>query len=393
MSHHHPPHISSRLGKKISKWAVTGTLALTGILAFLILTQNQQLQLFLASHSSSEQVALGEVLSVGDRVETRYGAPEPQQILKVRVLSGPDTGQELELVNKGTTVTSPSQKVRTGETIILTKNSDLGGGPAYFMSDRYRLPAILLIFLVFVAAVVIIGQWRGLTSLLGLLFSVAIFGYYIVPSVLAGHDPLFVSLSGSFFITLVSLYLAHGLKKQTTIALIGTTLTLILSVGLAVGFVHISNFVGVTSEDAFYLRQQIENFDLRGLLLGGIIIGMLGILDDVAVGQAFTVYEIWEANPRLRFRELYRKGLAVGREHIASLVNTLFLAYAGVAMPMTLVIVMSSSRVPLWWMVNGEPIAEEIVRTLVGSLALIAAVPITTFFAAYYYGHLKGRSD
>jgi uncharacterized membrane protein len=152
--------------------------------------------------------------------------------------------------------------------------------------------------------------------------------------------------------------------------------------------------MGIATEEGYILKLNVGNINLRGLLLAGIIIGMLGVLDDVTIGQATTVEEIKDANQSLGFKELYQRGTAVGKEHIASLVNTLVLAYTGVALPLVLLLTLQSQNnvVPLWLAVNGEPIAQEIVRTLVGSLALVFAVPITTFLAAYYYGKAKNTS-
>ncbi len=165
-------------------------------------------------------------------------------------------------------------------------------------------------------------------------------------------------------------------------------ITLGIALGLTVSFTFFANLLGIATEQSAYLKTAIATIDLRGLLLGGIIIGMLGVLDDVTVGQVTTVQEIKDANRSLGFKELYRRGTSVGREHIASLVNTLMLAYAGVSFPLFLLLIVQSqsNTVPLWLAVNGEPIAQEIVRTLVGSLALVFAVPITTLLAAYYYG-------
>jgi len=246
---------------------------------------------------------------------------------------------------------------------------------------------LFLAVLLFVVVAVIFGRIRGLTSLVGLAISVGVLGWFVVPQILKGSDPLFVCFIGAAVIALTSLYLAHGFNKRTTIALAGTMSTLAVATLLSVLFVSAAKLVGLATDESFYL-EIAKNIDLnlRGLLLGGIIIGALGVLDDVTIGQAVTVYELKDANPGFDFKELYRRGMSVGREHIASLINTLFLAYAGVALPVILYLSAFQSQLPLWLTINGESIAEEIIRTVVGSIGIILAVPITTLLAAYWFG-------
>lgn len=198
-----------------------------------------------------------------------------------------------------------------------------------------------------------------------------------------------MSMIGALVIALFSIYLAHGLNRRTTIALISTLLTLGIASGLAILFVKAGKLFGLGSEEAFYIQQlgSLADLNLQGLLLGGIILGALGVLDDITTAQTAAVYEIKRANSALTVRELYNRGISVGREHISSLVNTLFLAYAGASLPLFLFFTVGGSTQPLWVTLNSEFIAEEVVRTLVGSIALMLAVPITTFLAANYFGN------
>jgi len=290
--------------------------------------------------------------------------------------------------NRGTDTADPAIKVKAGETIVLAKNHDYQGD-AYYMADRYRLPALLFFALLFVLAVIIFGGIRGLTALVGLAATIAILLLYVVPHILAGGDALVIVAIAAALIAVVSLYLAHGFNKRTTIAVAGTLIALALAVALTVAFTGAAHLLGLGSEAGAYLSIDVAGINLRGLLLAGIIIGMLGVLDDVTIGQSSAVEELHDANPSLDFKELYRRASNIGREHIASLVNTLFLAYVGVSFPLFLLLVVQHAQVPLWLAVNGEPIAEEIVRTLVGSFALIAAVPITTLLAAWRFGKAK----
>ncbi len=225
-----------------------------------------------------------------------------------------------------------------------------------------------------------------------MLFSVGIIFYYIIPHILHGGDPLLTCLAGSLCITVLSLYLSHGFNKRTSVALLSTIITLGLAVLIDLLFVHIGQLAGTGTEEAFYLQFDQAHLNLKGLLLGGILIGVVGILDDVTTGQSAAVEEIAQANASLSHPALYKSGLSVGREHIASLINTLLLAYVGTSFPLLLLINVQQG-LPLWFTLNNNFIAEEIVRTLVGSCVLVLAVPITTFFAAYFFSRERTPSQ
>ncbi len=305
--------------------------------------------------------------------------------VRLQILSGVEQGREMVLENNSLFYNLEEQKIKQGEVLVLIKNQVLDE-VNYYIADKYRLPAIMVIFILFFGLTALTAGSRGLTSFLGLVFSIAILAVFVVPKILAGYNPLFISLVGSVAIVLISLYLAHGFNKRTSIALLSTLLTLGVAAVLAVAFVYFSKLFGTGSEEAFYLQiSSVENLNLRGLLLGAIIIGALGVLDDVTTSQTAVVEEIKKANRTLPFGELYKRGLNVGREHITALVNTLALAYAGASLPLFLLFSINESRRPLWVILNDQIVAEEIIRTLVGSTALLFAIPITTFLAAYFY--------
>ncbi|MBP9751065.1 MAG: YibE/F family protein, partial [Candidatus Peribacteraceae bacterium] len=227
-----------------------------------------------------------------------------------------------------------------------------------------------------------------ITSTLGLALSIAVLAGGVTPLIAAGHDPLLVSLGGAVIIACTSLLLAHGFRRRTYIALLSTLLTLGASTLLALLAVWLSALSGLGSEETVFLQTgTLAGVDLRGLLLGGIIIGCLGVLDDITTAQTAAVDEISRANPSLGERELMRAGMSVGREHIASLTNTIALAYAGASFPL-LLLLSAESRYPLWSTLNSEFFAEEIVRTLVGSATLVLAVPLSTWLAVRF---LRGR--
>jgi uncharacterized membrane protein len=309
------------------------------------------------------------------------------QIISVHLLEGPDKGKDITMEHGGMFTISESQKVTSGDTVVLTRSSDQTGKAIYSVADKYRLPWVGGILAGFFLIVFFIAGKKGLGALLGMIFSLAVIMWFIVPQILGGADPLLISVTGSVFILIVTMYLAHGFKTQTHIALSATALSLFLTALFSILFVSIARLSGLGSEDAYTLQQGFnEIINFRGLLLGGIIIGALGVLDDVTTTQAATVHELHETNPKATFEDLFRKGMRVGQEHIASVVNTLVLAYAGASIGIFIFLHlgMQQEAQPLWVMLNSEVIMEEVIRTLAGSLGLILAVPITTLLAAFF---------
>ena len=235
-----------------------------------------------------------------------------------------------------------------------------------------------------ILAVIAAGR-RGITSIIGLFFSVLIISNFLIPRILAGDNPTLISYIATLLIAVVSLYLAHGFNKNTSLSLISTLITLFISIILSNIAVRMTGLTGAGSEESMFLQlNQNINISLKGLLLGGIILGVLGVLDDITTAQTSVVHEIKNANPRLPLGEIYSRAANVGKEHITSLINTLFLAYAGVSLPLFLLFKINNFQ-PAWVIFNSEFIVEEVVRTVVGSMSLILAVPLSTFIAAYYY--------
>jgi uncharacterized membrane protein len=250
----------------------------------------------------------------------------------------------------------------------------------YSLFDFERGRPIFWLALAFALLVVVTGRLRGLGALLGLAASLAIVVYFIVPAILDGESPRDVALIGSFAIVLTTIPLAHGLGVKTLAACLGTAASLLITLALADAFVGVAHLSGLSSDEAIYLRTNAGGVSLQGLLLAGMVIGALGVLDDVTVSQASTVLALRRANERLGFGQLFRRAQAVGHDHIAATVNTLVLAYAGAALPVLLLFSLAGTSFSD--AVTNEAVAEQIVAMLVGSIGLIAAVPITTAIAA-----------
>jgi uncharacterized membrane protein len=233
----------------------------------------------------------------------------------------------------------------------------------------------------FVLFSIIVSGWKGVRSLIGIGLSLVVIVVIILPGIQQGKDPLLTTILGSFFFVSYSLYIIYGWNVKTHAAVIGSLIALTITGILALFFVGQSRLTGYGNENMFYISQMTENtLNVRHLLLAGILIGTLGVLDDLVISQASAVFELYRNKPEQDFRKLYRSAMNIGKDHIAATVNTLVLAYAGAALPMLLLFSLGSVDFVL--AINLEFIAEEIVRTLVGSLGLFAAVPITTGLAA-----------
>lgn len=305
-------------------------------------------------------------------------APDPQCLeATVHVESGPDEGTEVVVpVPYGPGV----PEFYPGDDVVMYGNPDWPVEDRYTIDDFQRSTPLALLVVLFAAAVVALSRWRGVAALGGLALSVLVLTVFILPALLDGTSPLAVAVVGASAIMIVTLYLAHGFSMKTSVALIGTVLSLSLTGLLGYGFTRFANLVGLGDESISYLGTIAEQIDLRGLLLAGLVIGALGVLDDVTVSQASTVWELARANPQAGRTYLFAAGLRVGRDHVAATVNTLVLAYAGASLPLLLLFTVADR--PVLDVVTMELVAQEVVRALVGSIGIVAAVPVTTALAA-----------
>jgi uncharacterized membrane protein len=307
------------------------------------------------------------------------GADTDCQIVFADVTSGPTRGDTAYLELRDIDFSIPSLSV--GDKVVLRYAEDAPAPFNYSFWDMQRAPSLWLLLGVFVFAVVLVGRARGLRALVGLVASLAIVVWFVLPSLLQDNNALAVALCGTTAIALVVLYLAHGVNMATSIALLGTLASLALIALLAVVFVEMAQLTGLSDESAQVLRVTADAVDPRGILIAGTVIGALGVLDDITVTQVAVVAELRDVDRSLSARELYRRALRVGRDHIASTVNTLILAYVGASLPLLLFFTQSGQSIGR--VSTREIVAEEIVRALVGSIGLVAAVPLTTALAAY----------
>lgn len=301
--------------------------------------------------------------------------------VSVRLDTGPNSGERKELVLDDGTI---DPEVSEGDELRVVRNvappgSDPVPGREYSISDFSREGSLLLLVLIFAGIVILFGRWRGAMSLIGLGSSLGIVLVFMMPAILAGKSALAVAIVGALAIMIATILLAHGAGPKSLAAIVGTAVSLVVTISLAVLFTDLTHLTGIATEEAALLQINDADISFRGLLLAGMIIAALGVLDDVTVSQSSTVLALRAADPTQSFRQLFMRAMDVGRDHVSATVNTLVLAYVGASLP--LMLIFSSSRIGFVDAVNLELIAKEVVATLVGSIGLIAAVPITTALA------------
>jgi uncharacterized membrane protein len=253
-------------------------------------------------------------------------------------------------------------------------------GPHPYLADVHREHGLLWAFLVFVVVTLVVGLLRGILSLLGLLFTTVVLLFGVFPMIINGSDPLIVTLVASALILMVNMHLSHGLKKGTFLAFLSTLGGLGFVYIFTELFLYIGRLSGVASDEGALLFWELDPVQAPvGILAAGIILGAVGVLDDVAMTQAELVEEISETQPELTRRELYSRAMRIGRHHVASTVNTLVLVYAGAALPVFLLFMQQSAEISVFF--NNELVAEEIMRILAGTCALVLTVPLSTWFA------------
>ncbi|MFE3853223.1 YibE/F family protein [Streptomyces griseorubiginosus] len=343
--------------------------------------QTQQATVTKVVSVSCKSVNAGGGTPTGD-TSTAEGSSAQQQAngtckkATIRVDTGDDKGRTF------TEIVQPDQsrQLHEGEKVVVAYEPSAPRDLQYSVTDVNRRFPMGLLAGIFALAVVIVGRLRGVMALVALAVSFLLLNFFVLPAILQGSNPLLVAVVGSSAIMLIALYMCHGLSARTSVAVLGTLISLLLIGVLGSQFIGWAALTGNTDDNTGLIHGLYPSIDMSGLLLAGVIIGSLGVLDDVTVTQTSAVWELHEANPTMGWRGLYRAGIRIGRDHIASVVNTLVLAYAGAALPLLLLFSIAQSSVGT--VANSELVAEEIVRTLVGSIGLVASVPVTTALAA-----------
>jgi uncharacterized membrane protein len=305
------------------------------------------------------------------------------QLARVNILEGKYAGIIMEIDYGKYQVRSDDYVLKVGDKVMVAISKTPQNVVTAYFVDFLRSGPIFWLAITGALAIILISGWKGVRSLLSMAFSLYVIINYIIPHILIGEDPLRVSIIGSGILLGVTLYLTYGWNLKSHSAVVSMILVLLLTGALSGLFVVLAKLNGTGEESVLFLMQSMETpINLRGLLVGGMIIGALGVLDDLVTTQSSAVFELRHANPDYGFLQLYNSAMRIGQDHVAATVNTLVLAYAGASLPMLLLFSLAGGD--LEYLINFSFIAEEIIRTLVGSLGLIAAVPLTTLIAIFF---------
>jgi len=302
--------------------------------------------------------------------------PATTQTLHARILEGANKGDEVKFDNDYVILSS-------GDTFYLRHTSDPANNLSiYSVADPYRLPVLGFFTGLFILCVIVFGGKQGMRGLAALVLSLFFIGAFLLPGIMNGYSAVLVSVTVAALIIVLGSYITHGFNRVTSTAVIGMVITVIVSGLLAMLAMSWGHITGLSSEDTLYLTMETGGkINLAGLLLGGMIIGLLGVLYDAAIGQSVSVDELHQAAPQASRAEIFKRAMRIGREHVGALVNTLAIAYVGVSLPLLLLFYSSGASVALT--INKELFATEIIRMMVGSIGLVLAVPITTLIASY----------
>ncbi len=308
------------------------------------------------------------------------------QDLKLEGKTDPYKNRQMEYLGHTKEIGSP-HRFKNGDAVFVSV-TEMDGEEIFIVTDRSRLAPIYALSALFALVVLAIGRKRGLRALLALSATFLVIIGFVVPQILSGAEPVRTAVGSAIIIVVLSMVIVYGWTKKSKIAIVGMLVGVFITALIAGLFTRFASLTGSAAEGAIFLRDYLgTGIDFRGLLLASFILGSIGILNDIAVAQTSTAQEISEANKDLKPSELYKKSMEVGIDHIASMINTLFLAYAGVSFVLLLLFGLNQPPFTSFSdVINNEMIATEIVRTLVGSIGLVLTVPITTYLAAYFYG-------
>ncbi len=304
---------------------------------------------------------------------------------QVEVLDGPEAGEAIDASVQGAGAALSGSDDRlayeVGDEVVVARFTGPAGGAA-FIAEPWRVPMLGMVAAAFAAVVLVVGGLRGARSLVALALTLAVVIKLVVPLLLRGVDPVILAVGGGALVTLATLLMTEGLSRISLAALLGTMAALGLTAVLAGLFTVAAEFTALqgNEEIAFLIPLVGERIDLQGILLAATVFGALGVLDDVTVTQAATVEQLHRADPAAYRRGVIARAMRVGRSHIAATVNTLMLAYLGAGLPLLLLFALGGQE-PLS-VLNSEIVAVEVIRALVGSIGIVAAVPLTTLIAA-----------
>jgi uncharacterized membrane protein len=314
------------------------------------------------------------------------GVQVEQQNLKLKALEGELKDKIVNYYGIGDVDVIKKNIYKQGDRVLVVASSDDQGQTTYYVTDYIRTNSLLLLSILFLLSLIIVGGLKGMRSILSLVLSFLVIMKYIVPQIIAGADPIIVTVIGAFMILMLIIYLTEGFNRLSHLSVASIFISLMITVGLSWLFVNLTKLSGLSSEESsFLIGVGTGTINFQGLLMAGIIIGALGVLDDIVISQVATATEIHETDKHLSRSEIFKRTYKVGISHISSMTNTLFLAYAGASLSLLVLFGSGQSGFANWGQaVNNELIATEIVRTMAGSIGLVLSVPVSTFLAAWW---------
>ncbi|MBN2854055.1 YibE/F family protein [Patescibacteria group bacterium] len=309
-----------------------------------------------------------------------------QQDLKLEILNGENKGAQVYFYGISDLEVFSSSYYQKGDKVFIDSYLDADGEVIYYVVDTVRTRALIILALIFVAILIFVGRFKGFRALISLTLSFFVIIKFILPQILAGQDPFLVSLIGGLIIMTIIIYLTEGWHRKSHLAILSVFISLISILALSLIFVGLADLSGLAQEEAAFLVGVGDlQINFRGLLLAGFIIGAIGVLDDIIVGQIEATESLREANPTLSKKKIFTLAYRVGNTHLGAIVNTLFLTYTGAALPLLLLFILNqSSGLSLERFFSTEAVATEVLRTLVGSIGVMLSMPIATFFGAFY---------
>lgn len=341
---------------------------------------------FAQNQETTDQTFKAVVIKILDEKtkENEKGIEFVQQNLKLRGLEGEFRDQDVEYIGIGNVEVASAITYSLGDKVLVNKTIDGQGNTIYYVVDYVRVGSLLWLAVLFLFVILIVGGFKGFKALLGLIVSFAVILYMIVPWVISGRDPLIIGVFGSLLILLAIIYLTEGWNKKSHIAVFSIAVSLAVTLILSYIFTFLAKLTGMADPETVYIINEAgKSINFRALFLTGVMIGTLGVLDDVVVGQIEAVAQIKEANRQIKDGLLFKSAMKVGKSHLGAIVNTLFLAYAGVSLPLLILFYLQQGKYNSYWQaVNTELVSAEIIRTLVGIIGLALAVPIATFIAS-----------
>ncbi len=334
-------------------------------------------------HNDFQGTWRGRVVDIISREERNIPGTDTKHIyqkIRAEVLNGPKQGETIDIEND-------YLELRVGQRFYFNYNSYIDGSESFTVTNVDRRTGLMWLLFIFIVAVIFFGGWQGVRSLVALLGSFFAIFYVLLPGLINGWNPLLASSLVASVVLFVAIFFTHGWNRESIVAYAGTMIAVFLTSVFSIFAVYITSLTGITADEAVYLNFNTSGtLDFTGLLLGAIIIGVLGVLDDIAVTQSAVVSELYDSNKDISRKEVYRRAVRIGREHVGALVNTLVLAYTGASLPVLLYL--KTSDLGIETIINLEVFSTEIVRSIVGSLGLILTVPIVTILAVIY---LKGH--